>query len=159
MLLLAGSAAAQQPEAAENRFDDWELSCNPQPATQQSGCRISQQLAIQESGKTVFAVTILPGEKKNELVGVVSIPLGGYIAPGIELRIDNKNAYKILVETCNTSGCHAGFTVSPKLQRELMAGKKAQFRIWTTKAQPTDVTVSLTGIKKAIEALHKRGAQ
>ena len=143
------------PSYAESRkFDAWELTCPAQNnATER--CRLSQRLAVQESGQTVFAVTVLPGDKKGDLVGIVSIPLGGYIAPGIELRIDGKKAYKLLVETCNANGCHAGFPIPPALSKELQRGKAAIFRLWTTKAKPADVTVSLNQFADAVKALQE----
>lgn len=152
-------ADAQQLDAVNQRFGNWELSCPPETGDSKPPCRLSQQLAIPENGQTVFALTILPGAKKNELVGIVSIPLGGYIAPGIELRIDGKKPYKLLVETCNASGCHAGFPISPALQKELSAGKQATFRIWTTKAKPTDIPVSLADGAKALAALKERSTR
>ncbi len=157
--LLSTVAQAQQPAVESQRFDDWELSCLPAAEDSKSSCRVSQQLAIKDSGQTVFALTILPGTRKNELVGIVSMPLGGYIAPGVELRIDGKKAYKLLVETCNTSGCHAGFPVSAQLQKEMTSGKNAIFRIWTAKAKSTDITVSLNGITRALAALREQGSK
>lgn len=154
-LLISLSGQAQQPAVEPGRFGDWELSCTDS----KSPCRLSQKLAIKDSGETVFALTILPGDKKNELVGIASIPLGGYIAPGIELRIDGKKAYKLLVETCNASGCHSGFPISQALQKELSSGKQATFRIWTTKAKPTDIRVSLAGMSRAFAALRDKTSQ
>lgn len=146
-------AAAQDAAPAPQKFGDWELVClGPAP------CRLSQHLAVKDDGRTVFAVTLLAGEKKGELVGVVSLPLGGYIAPGIELRIDGGKPYKLLVETCNASGCHAGFPISAKLGKEL-GGKQAVFRIWTAKAKPADITVSLAGLAKGMTELRDRGGR
>jgi len=158
-LATATPVAAQDAADAARRFGSWELIC---PAATEGStsvpCRLSQHLAVKDDGRTVFAITILPGEKKNELVGVVSLPLGGYIAPGIEMRIDGGKPYKLLVETCNNTGCHAGFPISARLRKEL-GGKQAAFRIWTAKARPADITVSLDGLPKGLAAMQSQSSR
>jgi invasion protein IalB len=100
-------------------------------------------------------MTIVAGGK-GPAVAIVSIPLGGYIAPGIEMRVDGRRPYKLLVETCNPAGCHAGFPISGRLERELRSGRALRFRTWTAKDQPTDVTVSLRGFSAALAALERQ---
>ncbi len=152
--------ARAQTLPSPQRFGSWEVLCPDgppltatQPGTINPPCRISQRLAVKDSGQTVFALTVLPGEKKGNLVGIVSIPLGGYIAPGIEMRVDKKKAYKVLVETCNVSGCHAGFPISQALLRDWQRSKELTFRIWTAKAKSSDIAVSLDGFSPALQAM------
>ncbi|MDR1828823.1 MAG: invasion associated locus B family protein [Methylobacteriaceae bacterium] len=144
------SAAVSAGEAAstgqERRFGPWLLTCTG------DACRLSQRLAVETNKEVVFALTIVPGEKKTEPVGIVSFPLGGYIAPGVELRVDDRKAYKILVETCNASGCHAGFSFTPALLREFQRGREASFRLWTDKAKSVDIAVSLEAFTAAMKA-------
>ena len=155
-LLLTYPAFAETPSVSE-RYESWELICSEGLENNSvKTCRISQKLAVEESKQVVFALTIVPGDKKGQMVGIVSFPLGGYIAPGIELRVDNKKAYKILVETCNSSGCHAGFPLTANLLKEFERGKTASFRLWTEKAKSADIAVHLSGFSSALKALKDR---
>ncbi|MBB4017440.1 invasion protein IalB [Chelatococcus caeni] len=141
---------------AVERFDDWEVHCGEgtgATAAAKGNCKAVQRLAVKDSGETVFLLTVLPDAGGKGLVGIVSVPLGGYLAPGIELRIDGRKPYKLLVETCNASGCHAGFALAGNVLAQMKAGDKAVFRVWTAKEKPADVTVSLAGFTKAIGAL------
>lgn len=136
------------------RFDDWEVHCGEGASAAAKGnCKAVQRLAVKDSGETVFLLTVLPDAGGKGLVGIVSVPLGGYLAPGIELSIDGRKPYKLLVETCNASGCHAGFALAGNVLAQMKAGSKAVFRVWTAKEKPADVTVSLAGFTKAIGAL------
>ena len=83
----------------------------------------------------------------------MSTPLGGYLAPGMEFRIDGRKPYKILFETCNAAGCHGGFGFVGRLRDQFAVGKHATFKIWTTKSRPIDVKVSLNGLEAAAKAL------
>ncbi len=109
---------------------------------------------MQGSDETVFAVTIVRSDQQAP-VAIVSIPLGGYIARGIELRVDGRNPYKLLVETCNAAGCHAGFPLSGPIPKEFRSGKLASFRLWTAKDKSADVTVSLKGLADALVRLER----
>lgn len=115
---------------------------------------------VKESGETVFATTILPNAKAKQgeaFIGIVSVPLGGYLAPGMQLSIDKGKAYKILFETCNQAGCHAGFPITGAVLASFRKGKAASFRLWTTKTKPADVSVSLKGLPDALAAITKGG--
>jgi invasion protein IalB len=137
------------------RFEDWELICGRSTSVGSPSCRISQQLAQKEKDQTLFALTVSPSGPNQSLVGIASIPLGGYLVPGIELRVDNRKAYRLLVETCTSAGCHAGFPLEGRVLKELQSGQKARFRIWTDKTKPVDLDVSLNGFGKALAALRE----
>jgi len=169
-------ALAFTPEPAQaavetQRFDDWELVCrsaeaqdagaDADEAAQAKGgsrdCRISQRLAVAESGQTVFLLTGLPGDAPGSHVAIVSVPLRGYLAPGIELRIDERAPVGILYETCDPSGCHAGFPLEGEILQAFRAGLRARFRVWTARDEPVDLDISLIGFTAAFEALRERG--
>jgi invasion protein IalB len=172
---LASASSAQLP-ATITRFDDWELTCRRSrpaapttsgeaaasgiaskaaaPAQGESGfCRVSQRLAVKGSGETVFAVNILAAKQPNQQVAIISTPLGGYLVPGMELRIDKAKAARVLYETCNAAGCHGGFALTGRIRDELISGKRMQVRLWTAKSQPVDVDVSLNGLGAAVKAM------
>jgi invasion protein IalB len=147
------------------RFGDWEAVCengdqearsaSSSPASTERTCKAVQRLAVQGTNETVFVLTVVPGEK-DATVAIVSVPLGGYIVPGIEFSVDGGKPYKLLIETCTAAGCHAGFPLAGRVDREMRSGKRASFRVWTTKSKPTDVSVSLNGFADAMGHLGRR---
>lgn len=140
----------EEPPVLE-RFNDWELVC-PSPDT----CRIGQRLASPETNETLFVITALRASEGGPFVGIVSVPLRGYLAPGIELRVDGGRAYRILYETCDPAGCHAGFPLEGAVLDAFRRGLDARFRVWTAQERPVDVGVSLRGFTRALEALRER---
>ncbi|HMB10859.1 invasion associated locus B family protein [Saliniramus sp.] len=169
---LACTPDPAQASVETRRFDDWELVCrtaeaqdasaDADEASQAQGasqdCRISQRLAVAESGQTVFLLTGLPGDAPGSYVAIVSVPLRGYLAPGIELRVDERPPVGILYETCDPSGCHAGFPLEGKILQAFRAGLTARFRIWTARDEPVDLDVSLIGFTAAFQALRERSS-
>lgn len=147
------------------RFGDWEVVCEPagrggaspdgSRAPAGKVCKAVQRLAVEGTNETVFVLTVVPGER-NDPVAIVSVPLGGYIVPGIELSVDSGKPYKLLIETCTAVGCHAGFSLSGRIDKEMRSGKRASFRVWTTKTKPADVSVSLNGFADALIDLRRR---
>lgn len=153
LALLAPASAGEVPgsAAAPEKFGDWELFCQPT-----GGCRISQRLAVEGSGETVFLLTAVRSDPSGPFVGIVSVPLRGYLAPGIELRVDARKPYQLLYETCDPAGCHAGFPLEGGVLNDFRAGTTARFRVWTAKDNPVDIDVSLIGFTRAFAALGER---
>jgi invasion protein IalB len=163
--LLVPLSSTGKASAEVRRFGDWELVCEPatigigtqtgNPAVQETACKAVQRFTAGATNETVFILTALQGEKGTS-VAIVSIPLGGYLVPGIELSIDNGKTYKLLIETCTIAGCHAGFLLSGRIDRDLRTGRVAKFRVWTAKSAPIDVSVSLNGFSDALAHLRGR---
>lgn len=153
--LVSGAARA---DLDTQRFDDWELVCRSAEAQGVGDCRISQRLAVADSGQTVFLLTGLPGDAAGTYVAIVSVPLRGYLAPGIELQVDSRDPVRILYETCDPSGCHAGFPLEGEILQAFRAGLTARFRIWTARDEPVDLDISLIGFTAAFEALRERSS-
>jgi invasion protein IalB len=156
------SSHGQSPGVlASQPFGDWEVTCGSNNAadvaklSQSSRCRAVQRLTVQDTGDTVFVLSVLP-EGKGKLVGIVSIPLGGYLVPGVELTVDQQKSYKLLIETCTSTGCHAGFPLTGRVEKEMRSGRQATFRVWTTKSKPADIPVSLKGFSDALDELERR---
>lgn len=149
-------AWAQSPPVADaasgrvERIGDWELVC---PATAaKPSCRLIQNHAA-PNGQTALLVTVLASDKAKGPVAVVSVPRGVYLAPGIEMKVDGGPSFKLLYETCDDSGCHAGYKVAGDIATALKKGKFAEHKVFDSKQQPVSVPVSLTGFGKALDRL------
>ena len=146
----ASSTATAQAPPAPVKFGDWELVCASPPSA--TACRLVQNHADQ-SGKTLLLVTILEAAAAKGAVAIVSVPKDVYLAPGIEMRIDDGQAFKLLYETCNDSGCHAGYTINGEIAVALKKGKIASHKVFNSRQQSTVVPVSLAGLTKGLERL------
>jgi invasion protein IalB len=166
MCIIASGAVSSEILAEErfaHRFGEWELTCGARESLQAeatkslpaSKCKVVQHLAAEGSDAGLLSVSILASEHRSP-VAVVSVPLGGYIVPGIEFSIDEGKPYKLHIETCTTGGCHAGFPLSGRVVKELRAGNEARFRVWTAKREPVDLTVSLKGLSAALTEMERR---
>jgi invasion protein IalB len=161
----AGSASVEAPSALSvplqkiTRFDDWELICPKTAAAAlkppKNSCKVSQRLAVKDTNETAFLVSILPAAQPGQVVAIFSAPLGGYLVPGMELRVDRGKAVRVLFETCNAGGCHGGFAFAGPIRASMTAGAQAQIRLWTTKAKTIEIAVSLKGLGPAVKALEE----
>jgi invasion protein IalB len=162
---LLPSHGMSQGNLEVRRFGNWEVVCEPSlkddalqvsPATRGAKtCKTVQRLVVKGADETVFAVSVLPSEKTGS-VAIVSVPLGGYLVPGIEFSVDGKKPYKLLIETCTAAGCHAGFPLTGQVSKDMRAGKSASFRVWSSKSHSSDVKVSLNGFADAMSYLERR---
>jgi invasion protein IalB len=162
--LVTSSVVQAETAPAIQRFGDWEVTCETLPqgaqeaasaVTSKPACKVVQRLTVKGTDETVFLVTLLPQEKAGP-VAIVSVPLGGYLVPGIEVTVDGKKPYKLLIETCTATGCHAGFPLVGQVSKDLRTGKSASFRVWSSKSQSSDVKVSLKGFADAMASLERR---
>jgi invasion protein IalB len=119
-------------------------------------CSLSQRLSATDAREVVFAVSVLPAAKKGQYAAILSAPLGGYLAPGMELKIDRGKPFKVLFETCNAGGCHGGFELGGRILKEMQSGKDLTIRLWTSKDKPVDVRIDLDGFGSGFASLKER---
>ena len=99
------------PEAGR-RFSDWELTC-PQAAVppdrgdRDGNCRLHQTQAVADGRAVVFLFNVV--RQNGRPIAIVSTPLNVYLPAGLSLSVDGGRPVRALFETCNVSGCHAGF--------------------------------------------------
>lgn len=148
-LLIGQSAFAENAPAqtVEQVFTDWRVACQPQAAT--STCQMLQTASAEKDGPTVFLLSISEGKDTGSSYAVVTVPIGVYLAPGIELRVDNRRPFKVLYEICDRAGCHAGFKLSGSVLNAFRQGLDAKVRVWTGKSQAVEFPVSLRGFSAA----------
>ncbi|MBO9654455.1 MAG: invasion associated locus B family protein [Agrobacterium tumefaciens] len=138
------------------RYGDWELVCKPQSATatpkaESATCRLQQAQAVNGGKDVVFLFNIARQGKQR--VAIISTPLNVYLPAGLELKIDGGQVQRVVFETCNISGCHAGFALSGSLLGSLRKGSVLTVALKDTKATTIPLKVSLNGISAGIDAL------
>lgn len=171
LLSLSGvSARAEQvgenntqilPPVHAERFDDWEIVCarssaqvnvvREVDATGASACRLQQAQAVNGGRDVAFLFNIVL--QKSEPIAIVSAPLNVYLPAGVELTIDRGKTQRAAFETCNISGCHAGFALNEALLVSLKRGAKLVASLQDGRSKKIPVTVSLRGITAGLKRL------
>jgi invasion protein IalB len=111
------------------------------------------QNLVVDSGKTALLVTVLTSGPAKGPVAIVSVPKWVYLAPGIEMKVDNGAGFKLLYETCNDTGCHAGYKVAGEIATALRKGSVANHKLFDSQQKPISIDVSLKGFGKALDRL------
>ena len=148
--LIIGQSAFAQTQTAppdEQVFTDWRVLCQPLEAA--TTCQMLQSASAGEDGPTVFLLSISPGQEVDTSYAVVTVPMGVYLAPGIELRVDRRRPFKVLYEVCDRAGCHAGFKLSGPVLNAFRRGLDARVRVWTANTEAVEFPVSLRGFSAA----------
>jgi invasion protein IalB len=136
-----------------DKIGDWEVVCPPPAANgAKAKCRLVQNHTA-DNGKTVLLVTILMDDTGRAPVAVVSVPKRVYLAPGIEMSVDGGPGFKLLYETCDDVGCHAGYKITGEIASALKKGSVATHKVYDSRQKPVSVPVSLKGLSKALEKL------
>ena len=152
--LIAGSARAQTgaPSGSEEKIGDWEFVCPAPVGGAKAKCRIVQNHTV-ENGQSALLVTILMDDAGKAPVAIVSVPKRVYLAPGIEMSVDGGPGFKLLYETCDDVGCHAGYKVAGDIAAALRKGSVATHKVFDQRQKPVTVPVSLKGFGKALDRL------
>ncbi|MBP2535850.1 invasion associated locus B family protein [Agrobacterium tumefaciens] len=150
------SGAAAPPAVEPRRYGDWELVCKPQadaatPKAESASCRLQQAQAVNGGKDVVFLFNIARQGKQR--IAIISTPLNVYLPAGLELKIDGGQTQRVIFETCNVSGCHAGFALNGSLLGALRKGNVLTVALKDTKATTIPLKVSLNGISAGIDAL------
>lgn len=154
LILCACLLGSSEGGLAHEHFGAWEIICDKDE--DKSPCRAVQIKSMPDGKENLLALTILVPELNQSAAAILSVPLGGYLAPGIEITIDKRQKFKLLVETCNASGCHAGFPIQGRILQALQKGREASIRIWTTKNKPVVTDLSIDRFQDVVDLLKKR---
>lgn len=149
----AGFAETPKTAVAEEAFADWRMTCLP--ASLQPRCQMVQSVSLGEARPAPFLLTITARSGQEASYGVITVPVGVYLAPGIEIVVDGGRPYKVLYELCDRQGCYAGFRLEEPLLSSFRSGASARFRVWTAKTRAVEFPVSLKGFTAGWRAFQR----
>lgn len=167
------------------RFDDWELVCpqhdgtdsndpsarratvgntgaeyeadktlSSSPLLTDRSCRLQQAQAVNGGKDVVFLFNVVM--QKHKPIAIISTPLNVYLPAGLELSIDGGSIRRAVFETCNATGCHAGFALERTLLSNLRRGNELRVTMRNSKATQVPVSVPLKGISAGLKALAEK---
>lgn len=139
------------------QFGDWTKQCEiivDAEGKETELCQIIQALSNKEDGQPVMKVAIgyVPG--KENAVLVMTLPLGIYLPPGVQLNIDDKGkAGRIPINTCLPMGCQAGVELDKEFTERMQKGNQLAVTFGDGEGNPVTAPVSLKGFTAGLKSL------
>ncbi|MEN8175213.1 MAG: invasion associated locus B family protein [Pseudomonadota bacterium] len=116
-------------------------------------CQIVQTLNEKSSGQPIMQVSIGYLPESEQPVAVFTLPLGVWLPPGIELKVDEGQAGRVPFDTCTETGCRAGVELDEKILGQMKQGEQLNLTFGAGARQPATVPVSLQGFTAALSSL------
>ncbi|WP_299288156.1 invasion associated locus B family protein [uncultured Tateyamaria sp.] len=154
LALVCGSAGSGWAQATpvsasvdEQQFSDWRVVCSTGDAPKT--CQLLQAAQAAPGAADVFLLTITPDAAADDFA-VITVPLGVYLVPGIEIQVDERRPFKVLFEICDQRACYAGFRLAGPVFAAFRQGLDAKVRVWTGREKAVEFPVSLRGFSAAM---------
>lgn len=152
ILMASGAQAAVK---GGEKFGDWAVACEqakpPGQEKAQTICHVFQNLKVKGSGKIVLEVQV--GYLKDKAVMFVVVPLGVFLAPGVQLQVDDGTSFRVPYEVCTKDGCRVGVPLNADRIGQLQKGKELKISVINIERKIVNLPVSLKGFSKAFAAL------
>ncbi|MCP3669959.1 MAG: invasion associated locus B family protein [Gammaproteobacteria bacterium] len=147
--------------AAEEKvksFKDWGYKCETPKGFDQEICFIFQSITNKKNQSRIADITVAYTpkaiNKSNKPLMVITMPLGVFLPPGIQLRVDKgKEAARAPFIQCIQDGCQARAVLDDKMMSKLKSGNKLGIAFFTPQQKQLGFPVSLDGFTDAIDSL------
>lgn len=149
----APAAAGEQQAIKQTPMPDdaepWKIRCSTEEAKkseQKRGkCEVFQQLIVQESKQRFAEFAIGFPEGQKEARGIMILPLGILLEPGVEMQIDDQQSFKFKVRYCEPGGCAAFLSLNDTVLNMLRNGKMAKVSLQSAQGKTLSFEMSLKG--------------
>ena len=139
------------------RYGDWLKECEiivEADKTEIEICQIVQMLSEPDSDRVVVKVAIGYVPTNEKPVMVISLPLGIFLPPGVQLRVDeNEQVGRIPVNNCFPAGCQAGAELDSDFVERLQKGTMLLITFGAPSGQAVTAEVSLSGFTAGLKSL------
>lgn len=119
-------------------------------------CEMFQRINADEKGTArlaEFAIGFPDGAKTAR--GVVVLPLGILVQPGVGMHVDEKDSFKFAINHCSDSGCIGYIDLNDAVLSKLKSGTEASFVFFATNGKKIRIPMSLVGFSKAFGKVKK----
>jgi invasion protein IalB len=129
----------------EKTAGSWRIVCR-------SGeeCRAAQSIVVQSTRDPVMVARLY---RKPEPTLTFTMPLGGFIAPGLSIAIDKAKPTRLPFEMCTVEGCVIGIKLGKPVLERLAKAKTLSVTVYPTAHKPLTLDFSLAEFKTVWDAL------
>lgn len=135
----------------------WTMRCQPQKegesAPEKKSCEIFQRLIVKESSARVAEFAIGFPDGSDVARGVVVLPLGILLQPGVEMKIDESKPYAFKVRYCTNAGCFAYVNLDKDILDSMRKGKSAAFFFKSADGKDVNLSMTLSGFDAALKEI------
>jgi len=149
-LLLISPVQAQNPHG--QIFDAWRVQCNS-PTGAPAACQMFQNIIVKDSGEPVLRFFVGYQGESETPIGVFVVPLGVHLPSGITLKIDDGQAYQLVIEVCLPNGCRVRFGFDQNFLDLFKRGNSGTVSFVGGNRQPLNVPISLKGFTAALKVI------
>jgi len=163
-----GQAVAAETEeapakpAGTSKPDLWTVRCSetkdPETEKVSKHCEIVQRIVETETRKLFSEIAIGYPSDSDAARGVIILPLGTLLEPGVKMQIDSGQVYNFNFRYCvaaKIEGCVAVVKLPDSIITEMKKGKQAAISFINVRGQTVNLPITLTGFTKAITELNE----
>lgn len=149
-------ALVNQAHAEEKDKKIWNIRCNEPKEGEnkkRGRCEAVQRLVVAETGQLFSEFAIGFPDDSESARGVIIVPLGVLLEPGLQFKIDENDPYKVGVRYCSPKGCFAYLNIDNDVLSLLKKGNEASIFFVDTSGKKIQVKMSLMGLTKALKEI------
>ncbi|MDF1606906.1 invasion associated locus B family protein [Hoeflea sp. YIM 152468] len=141
------AAPATTVETAKN---NWSVNCAAgETADAPLTCQMVQNVVVVESNQRLLTVVIRPEKESPNHTLTLALPHGVDFLKGVEVSIDDKEAFNLPVQTSNPQGAFSNLPISDALLASLKAGTSMEIIFHAVSGQSYTLPISLIGFSSA----------
>jgi invasion protein IalB len=138
-------------------FNDWKKLCEPSPDKSVQVCFGFQKVSFSDTkAQLLQAVVGYFRADRADPTLIVTIPLGAFLLPGLEIRTKNKKPIHSDFQYCFSNGCQAAIRLDGAKLDLLRKDEEAEIVFLDAGHQRISVPLSLKGLPDVLEALKPR---
>lgn len=131
--------------STENIIGSWRIICKTGEE-----CRAAQSIVTQSTREPVMVARLY---RKPEPTLTFTMPLGGFIAPGLSIAIDKGKPTRLPFEMCTVEGCVLGIKLGKPLMERLVKAKTVSIVAYLAPQKPLTLDFSFADFKTVWDAL------
>ena len=133
-------------------FENWTLICDENLKARQRVCNVTQIIEDQ-AGQVAFSWSLAATKAGNPYMILRTPPVARSDAPVLLSFEGRKEPIKIQLEGCNQAVCIGMLPVGPIMREQISKDAASTISYPTTDGRTINVTATLKGLSKAVEAI------
>lgn len=150
----AGEQVINQADVPDG-MEPWKIRCSSEDAQKaedkRGKCEVFQQLVVNETKQRFAEFAIGFPEGQKEARGIMILPLGILLEPGVEMQIDDQQSFKFKIRYCEPNGCAAFLSLNDSVLGMLRNGKTAKVSLQSAQGKTLSFEMSLKGFSEVFE--------